>query len=98
MRWRKRLDKAGIEPIIGHLMQDCRIGCNHLKGTQGDSIHPLLCAAGFNLRWLLAFVALYWLLKTTVLDLFYQAKYKFMEHREQTDLLDSLGSPKNVSF
>ena len=24
-----------------------------LKGSQGDAIHALLCAAGFNIRWLL---------------------------------------------
>ena len=28
-----------------------------LKGTQGDALHAVLCAAGFNVRWLLRAVA-----------------------------------------
>lgn len=95
-QWLKR--RQSIEPIIGHLKQDCRLGRNPLKGAQGDSIHPLLCAAGFNLRWLLAFIALYWALKTAVLALLYKAKHKFIQHRKQTDLLDSFGLPKITPF
>jgi len=25
----------------------------HLKGAEGDAIHAVLCAAGYNIRWLL---------------------------------------------
>lgn len=28
-----------------------------LKGSEGDAIHAVLCAAGFNIRWLLRAVA-----------------------------------------
>lgn len=29
----------------------------HLKGTEGDEIHAVLCAAGYNIRWLLRMIA-----------------------------------------
>jgi hypothetical protein len=47
----KRLQ--AIEPIIGHLKADHRMNKCHLKGSTGDSLHAVLCAAGFNIRWLL---------------------------------------------
>jgi hypothetical protein len=28
----------------------------HLKGAEGDAIHAALCAAGFNIRWLLRMI------------------------------------------
>jgi IS5 family transposase len=40
--------RTSIEPIIGHLKNDHRLGRNFLKGTLGDSINPLLSAAAFN--------------------------------------------------
>jgi transposase, IS5 family len=42
--------RAGIEPIIGHLKQDHRMGRNFLLDDQGDIVNTLLAAAGFNLR------------------------------------------------
>jgi IS5 family transposase len=32
-------------------MQRC-----HLKGAEGDALHSVLCAAGFNIRWLLRMI------------------------------------------
>jgi len=29
----------------------------HLKGEQGDRLHAVLCAAGYNIRWLLRMIA-----------------------------------------
>jgi len=29
----------------------------HLKGEHGDRLHAVLCAAGYNIRWLLRFIA-----------------------------------------
>lgn len=46
-RFRRR---AAIEPVIGHLKTDNRLGRNFLKGTIGDSINLMLAAAAFNLR------------------------------------------------
>jgi IS5 family transposase len=41
--------RTSIEPIIGHLKYDHRMGRNFLKGALGDDINPLLSAAAFNL-------------------------------------------------
>ena len=49
--------RQAIEPIIGHLKADHRMDRCHLKGTEGDAIHAVLCAAGYNIRWLLRMIA-----------------------------------------
>ncbi len=49
--------RQAIEPIIGHLKADHRMNRCHLKGSIGDSLHAVLCAAGFNIRWLLRMIA-----------------------------------------
>ena len=50
-RWLRR--RQAIEPTIGHLKLDHRMDRCWLKGSVGDALHAVLCAAGFNLRWLL---------------------------------------------
>ncbi|QJD69903.1 IS5 family transposase [Xanthomonas campestris pv. badrii] len=54
--WIKR--RQAVEPVIGHLKDDCRLRRCRLKGTQGDALHVLGCAAGYNLRWLMRWIAL----------------------------------------
>lgn len=49
--------RQAIEPIIGHLKQDHRMGRCHLKGETGDRLHAVLCAAGDNIKWLLRMIA-----------------------------------------
>jgi transposase, IS5 family len=49
--------RQAIEPIIGHLKADHRMDRCHLKGAQGDRLHAVLCAAGYNIRWLLRMIA-----------------------------------------
>lgn len=49
--------RQAIEPVIGHLKSDHRMGRCHLKGALGDKLHAVLCAAGFNIRWLLRGIA-----------------------------------------
>lgn len=57
---RKRLKRRqSIEPIIGHLKADHGMRRNWLKGALGDALHVVLCAAGFNLRWLMRAIALF---------------------------------------
>jgi IS5 family transposase len=60
--WIKRMTKAqkgwlkrrqAIEPVIGHVKDDCRMRRCHLKGQEGDALHAVLCAAGYNIRWLM---------------------------------------------
>lgn len=49
--------RQAIEPIIGPLKADHRLDRCHLKGETGDRLHAVLCAAGYNLRWLLRMIA-----------------------------------------
>jgi hypothetical protein len=48
--------QVGCLPIIGHLKSDNRMNKCHLKGPEGDAIHAALCAAGYNIRWLLRMI------------------------------------------
>ena len=51
---KKELRKRTIvEPIIGHLKSDGRMGRNYLKGELGDKQNALMTAVGYNLRLLL---------------------------------------------
>jgi IS5 family transposase len=48
---KKRLKRRNaIEPVIGHMKTDGRLGRNFLKGDVGDAMNAALCAAGHNLR------------------------------------------------
>src|SRR5690606_32385002 len=49
--------RQAIEPIIGHLKADHRMDRCHLKGERGDRLHAVLCAAGYNIKWLLRMIA-----------------------------------------
>jgi IS5 family transposase len=46
--------RSGIEPEIGHQKFDGKLGRNWLKGMLGDAQNAVLCAAGHNLRKILA--------------------------------------------
>jgi len=54
-RWLKR--RQAVEPTIGHLKSDHRMDRCWLAGAIGDALHTVLCAAGYNLRWLMRAVA-----------------------------------------
>jgi len=54
-RWMRR--RPAIEPMIGHMKNDGRLGRNYLLGQSGDRLNVLLCAAGHNLRLILAKLA-----------------------------------------
>jgi len=49
--------RQAIEPIIGHLKAEHRMGRCYLKGEQGDRLNAVLCAAGYNIKWLLRMIA-----------------------------------------
>jgi IS5 family transposase len=69
-KMRKRFRaRAGIEPVIGHLKQDHRMGRNYLMDEAGDLVNTLLAAAGFNLRKMLQ------RLKAEVLAIFARLKW-----------------------
>lgn len=46
--------RSSIEPHIGHMKSDGKLGRNFLKGMEGDKANALLSAVGHNLRLLLA--------------------------------------------
>jgi len=50
--------RAAIEPVIGHIKNEHRMGRNYLAGTQGDAINAVLAAAGYNFRQLLNWLRL----------------------------------------
>ena len=54
-RWVKR--RQAIEPAIGHAKLDHRMDRCWLAGASGDALHAVLCAAGYNIRWLLRAIA-----------------------------------------
>jgi len=56
---KKKLKRRNaVEPVIGHMKNDGRLGRNFLKGQMGDAINALLCGAGHNLRKILRQLAL----------------------------------------
>ena len=56
-RWIKR--RQAVEPVIGHLKQEHRLGRSWLKGALGDALNAIGAAAGYNLRWLMRAIALF---------------------------------------
>ncbi|MBS0274112.1 MAG: IS5 family transposase [Proteobacteria bacterium] len=56
--------RAAVEPVIGHLKAEHRMGRNYLKGRDGDRINAVLAAAGYNFRLLLRWLA--WLLRAII--------------------------------
>ena len=50
-RWLKR--RQAIEPAIGHTKHDNGMDRCWLRGQTGDALHAVLCATGYNIRWLL---------------------------------------------
>lgn len=56
-RLRKR--RSAIEPVIGHMKNDGRLGRNYLLGMLGDRINVILCACGQNFRLLMNHIRRY---------------------------------------
>jgi len=51
--------RSAVEPVIGHLKDDHRMGRNYLAGETGDATNAILAAAGYNFRRLLAWMRLF---------------------------------------
>ncbi|RWK66862.1 IS5 family transposase [Mesorhizobium sp.] len=55
--------RSAIEPVIGHIKTEHRIGRNYLAGEHGDAVNAIPAAAGYNFSLLLNwFRRLLWLL------------------------------------
>jgi IS5 family transposase len=52
--------RSAIEPIIGHMKAEGKMGRCWLKGALGDAIHAVLCAAGYNIRQLIRRLRLFY--------------------------------------
>jgi transposase, IS5 family len=50
--------RAAVEPTIGHLKNEHRMGRNRLAGRHGDAANAVLAAAGYNFSLLLRWLAL----------------------------------------
>jgi transposase, IS5 family len=50
--------RATVEPVIGHLKEDHRMGRNYLTHSSGDTINAVLAAVGYNFRLLLRWLKL----------------------------------------
>jgi IS5 family transposase len=50
--------RAAVEPVIGHIKQDHRMGRNFLAHAGGDAINAVLAAAGYNFSRLLKWMRL----------------------------------------
>jgi transposase, IS5 family len=53
--------RAAVEPVIGHLKAEHRMGRNYLAHPAGDAINAVLAAAGYNFRLLIRWLSLLWL-------------------------------------
>jgi len=55
--------RSAVEPLIGHLKAEHRLGRNYLKGRTGDRLNTILAAAGYNFKrianWLREFATLW---------------------------------------
>jgi len=63
--------RSAVEPCIGHLKSEHRMGRNHLAHAAGDATHAVRAAAGYNFRRLLAWPAVFlrpWLAAITAVE------------------------------
>ena len=55
--------RAAVEPVIGHLKEEHRMGRNYLAHRHGDAANAVLAAAGYNfrrlIRWLRLLICLF---------------------------------------
>jgi IS5 family transposase len=48
--------RAVVEPVIGHMKAEHRMGRNYLKGRDSDRSNAVLAAAGYNFRMLVRWI------------------------------------------
>ena len=48
--------RAAVEPVIGHLKAEHRMGRNYLWFRHGDAANAVLAAAGYNFRRLICWL------------------------------------------
>ncbi|AOF92772.1 transposase DDE domain protein (plasmid) [Sinorhizobium sp. RAC02] len=50
--------RSAVEPVIGHLKADHRMGRNQLAHANGDAANAILAAIGYNFRRILAWLSI----------------------------------------
>jgi IS5 family transposase len=45
--------RSAVEPVIGHLTAEHRMGRNYLWFRRGDAANAVIAAVGYNFRWLI---------------------------------------------
>ena len=69
--------RSAVEPVIGHLKAEHRMGRNHFAHSVGDAINAVLAAVGYNFRLLLNWLRL--LLRAVLVALFGRSHFKRMK-------------------
>jgi IS5 family transposase len=59
--------RSAVEPVIGHLKAEHRMGRNYLWHRRGDANNAVLAAAGYNFRRLIRWLSILWRLFLSVL-------------------------------
>jgi transposase, IS5 family len=52
--------RSAIEPVIGHLKAEHRMGRNYLWHPRGDAANAVRAAAGYNFRRLIRWLSILW--------------------------------------
>jgi transposase, IS5 family len=52
--------RSAVEPVIGHLKAEHRMGRNYLWYRRGDAANAVLAAAGYNFRRLIRWLSILW--------------------------------------
>ncbi len=52
--------RSAVEPVIGHIKNEHRMGRNYLAHAQGDAINAILAAAGYNFSLLIKWLRVLW--------------------------------------
>ena len=60
--------RSAVEPVIGHLKSEHRMGRNYLWHREGDAANAVLAAVGYNFRRLIRWLSL--LLRQILASLF----------------------------
>ncbi len=92
-RQKTRMNRRNsVEPVIGHLKSDGKIGRCYLKGALGDALNVILCGAGHNIRKLLR-----WLYFALIKWLFSLNKGAYCPGKRRTAKMQLIGQGQSNS-
>lgn len=74
--------RAAIEPVIGHLKTDFRMGQNYLHGSESPQINAFLAAAGWNFKKMINRLekAIHFIFNSIFYFIFWKDKLKIKVH------------------